>query len=80
MIKRRQIWERVQRNDRIDRVEENTNVFSTIDDTNDFTNKSFSEGQPAVYGDKIIIKKDGALKQLVVDSDNNITLGEIENG
>lgn len=77
MRERKQIWERTLRDDRIDKMEENTNVFSTIDDTNEFTNKSFAEGQPAVYGDKVIIKKGGALNQLVIDDSNNIILEEI---
>lgn len=77
MRKKEQIWQRFERSDRVDGQEEDTNVFSPIHDTSNFTHENLADGQPTIFEDKMLIKKDGVLKKLVIDSNNNIILEEI---
>ena len=76
MKKIHNIFERVYRSDRIDEFEENTNVITNINDTNNHTVKSLAESQPAVYDDRFLIKQAGVLKELVIDN-GSIILKEI---
>jgi hypothetical protein len=69
-------FERKHREDRINGFEVNTNVMTDIKNVNSDTVRGLANLESAIHEDKMLIKQDGVMKELVLD-EGQIILQEI---